>query len=374
MIPLLETSCWPLRRRRPMVQACQSRDVRRLFVAVLVVRAVTLAQAVDERNRVEALLSAPSLAERAWGAYWAGQLHDDSLDKLLIARLSEAQGLSQSGDSPEEHAYVLALFDALIQSGQRVPEKDLISFKEARRDEVLILLARDRGNEDLLLSMREEKLNQPQWLTVNNLLLRMKSAQFYTKTLNELRITHEFTVVDPVGLAPGSGGGSGGGGWSCGVRGLPKGFPPIGLYQLTEYAGEGYVLVAKGPRDIYYRRKVVPTDRQIGWDVPFSMSDRQWERLQYLAALNQFAEAEVMSIFWAQSSVPWHNAADFLRRTDADLEAQAANIQAFVAAARLRGIMVPSGISLKIVPKVKDLRRSIPGSLPEVAPEGFVVQ
>ncbi len=347
-------------------------DVTRLLIAVLLIRAVTFAQGFDERQRAEELLSSTSLTSRAWGAYLAGHLHLAQLDDLLCERLAEAQIYRDWDFDSEEHAYVLALFDALIESGQKVPTDILIPFKENSRDEVLILMARDAGNEDLLLAMREEKLDEAQWLTVNNLLLRLRSARLFVKTLEELRITHKFTVVDHDGI--GFGDGSGYGGVSDGIRQLPKHFPPIGLYQLIVYAGEGYVLVAKGPRDVYYRRTVVPTNHQAGWGIPFSSWDDQQERLEYLAALNQMTVEQTKQVFWAGSVIRWRDLADFSSGVDSDLGGQAAGIQAFVSKAKQRGLAGLAGVTLKIIPEVADQRRNVTVVLPAEAPKEFVLQ
>ena len=147
------------------------------------------------------------MARKAWDVYWAGRLHTSSANDLLLAQLGSAKVYREANFSSAEYTFVLTLFDGLIESGIAVPADALESFEERWRDEVLILLARTRGNEDLLLQMRDKQLNQAQWLAVNNLLLRTGSARFFATTLAELRIRHRYLVVDP----------GTGGGFGCGL-------------------------------------------------------------------------------------------------------------------------------------------------------------
>ena len=62
------------------------------------------------------------------------------------------------------------------------------------------------------------------------------------------------------------GGGVGGGGGVCGdgVLAMPKGFPPITVYDLQDAAFTGNVGLAKGPQNVYYSRTIASTDKQVG--------------------------------------------------------------------------------------------------------------
>jgi hypothetical protein len=209
-------------------------------------------------------------------------------------------------------------------------------------------------------------------LTVNNFLFQMRSAKFFAQTLKELEIKRTITVVDNYG--PGMSSGSGYGGVGEGTRQLPRGFPPTGLYQLVVSAGEGYVLAAKGPHDVYYRRTVVPTDRQAGLGVPFAIWDRQQELLEYLAALAQIRLPEARQVFSPANTIAWQDDERFSREVDQRLEAQADSIQAFVNAAEERGFKSLAGIKLRIVPQVEDQRVKATGPLPAVSPRELVLQ
>lgn len=360
-----------------MLYSRQREIVRLAIAAALLLSPALVAQAdaVAEQHRIEQLLSSPTLTERAWGAYWAGRVHEPSVNELLLRQFSDAQSYTDADDSSEEYGYVLTLFDALIQAGMKVPADLLMPFKDQWRDEVLILLARDSGNEDLLLELRDQKLSDGQWLTVNNLLFRMNSARWLATTLRELKITHKFTVVDANVNSFGEASGTGiGGAAEDGTRELPKGFPPIGLYELSPSSGEEYVLVAKGPRDAYYSRKVVPTNGRVGWGISYATVDVQQENLRYLAAVNEMTLEQAIPIFWATSTIHWYSPESFQQQVAAALGNQATAIQAFADNARRRGIESLTGINLEITLQINDERRSRMAPLPLVEPLELAIQ
>lgn len=184
--------------------AWHSEDVKCLVIVLLFALPSAAAdQPMAAHQIAEQLLGSANLRDKAWGAYWAGRLHADALNQLLVQSLSEAQPCFASSFNTQEHAYVLALFDALIESGTKVPISVIAPFRKHWKDDVLILAARDRGeNEDLLLTMREEDLKQAEWLATGNLLLAAKSSKFFVNTLREIHITHTFRVIDPMGVPP----------------------------------------------------------------------------------------------------------------------------------------------------------------------------
>jgi hypothetical protein len=286
--------------------------------------------------------------------------------------LSQAQDYIDAEAASQEHAYVLALFDALIESGRNVPADLLRPFATRWRDEVIILLCRSTENEDDLLNMRAEPLNEAQWLAVGNSLLKLRSSKFFVRTLEQTHVTHKFIVVSEE--AGGFGGGSGGGGVSDGSRQLPKGFPPIGLYQLVTFPAEGYALVAKGPRNVYFRRTVVPTNRQVVWGTPFGSCEKDEEQLEYLAAMTQTSIVNVSGIFSPSTTIQWRTEDDFLSRSMAALSGQSTAIQAFVETARQRGLKGLADLKLTGFPILDDRRHSTIEALPKLPTMNIAVQ
>ena len=175
------------------------------------------------------LLELSGLRDKAWGAWMAGASHDPAMREPLLAQLQIAQSMRGSQPDTEEYAYIQALFDALIQIPGPIPTDIILPFEDSWRTEILILLSRDpaaEGAENALLDMREHAMPAPQWTAVNDLLFAVSSKRFFQKTLEEIRVTHEFVVIDPHEGVAFCGGALGCGGSR---RHFPKGFPPIAL-------------------------------------------------------------------------------------------------------------------------------------------------
>gem|GEM_PF-3274056 len=247
---------------------------------------------------------------------------------LLLDQLRSMEPRAATAD-PVEQGFIDAIFDALIESDTKVPAPLLANFVPRWGDPALILLSRLSSNEELLLMLREGDLSRAQWTAVNNLLLRDRSARFFAANLRELVVRHEFDVIDPDVPAL-SGGGSGGTSLGCGVRMLPRGFPPIAVYQLTDLAGENATLLVKGPRDVYYRRTVIPTNTQIGWGTIVNRIDRQTDLRQYLTAWNHADPDKTRWIFDAVTPIRWHDEKSFEANVDSALHAQIMGLEEFV--------------------------------------------
>jgi hypothetical protein len=102
---------------------------------------------------------------------------------MLIERLRQAEALRDSQWNSEPRGYVQALVDAPIESRAKPPAGAILPFVDCCRTEVLILLAREPGqNEDALLDLRSQPLHDGEWLLANNLLFHMESARFFAKT------------------------------------------------------------------------------------------------------------------------------------------------------------------------------------------------
>jgi len=335
--------------------------------------------AAEESARAKELLQSTRWSDKAWGAYFAGRLHDESFREPLIAELRFETPLRNAARDSEEYAYVQTLFDALIELGGKAPADAILPFETQWRAEILILLARDATNAGQLLAMREEDLAAIEWLAVNNLLLRMNPAALFAKTLPELKITHTFEIHDTEG---GAGGGVGGSDSRGGLtRRMPARFPPIAFYRLDDakiswivfqgedYGSEGDVLLAQGPHNVYYKRIVVPSGGQAQIPDPAANPDRQLLRLEYIGRLGALTSGETDRLFRPRTTIRWQNADACSRAIEAGLSAQAAEIRAFLANAKSRGLGDVSGVRLEIVPVLDDQRRIAHEALPPVSPK-----
>jgi hypothetical protein len=322
--------------------------------------------------RAKELLNSPSLADRAWGAYYAGRLHDPGLRDILVERLRAAQPLANARLLSAESCYVASLFDALIEIGGAVPLDAFMPFEARWREPALILLSRRQGTEDTLLTIRNESMPDLEWQAVNNLLLGMRSARFFSATLQETRITQVFEVRDGV-VGEGQSGGRGG---DC-AHGIgpqwPQGFPPIGLYYFQDQGTEDQVMAA-GPRNVYFMRRV-PPDLPTGCEhfLQPPGPDREQLRLEYMKAWNH-GSTEVERAFRPRTALQWKDAATAAREAESWLDVQTAAIRAFVAAAERNGARNLAGVSLEIEPTFQDRRHDTLVPLPVVYPRKFTLE
>jgi hypothetical protein len=324
----------------------------------------------QEALRAKLLLQSPQLTEKAWGAYLAGRLHSDELQQALIDEFASAARLRGSPYSSQEHAFVTVLFDAAIEAGITVPAELIEPFEEGWTSPVLILLARDQHSEASLLRLSSDKSQNTVWLAANNLLLEKKSERWYQRLVTELSITHRFIVTDPGG---GAGVGSGGGGGGCGdgVAGMPKGFPPVTMYTLSDGGVRGDVLLARGPKDVYYKRTVVPTNRQVGLGSCLSLLDRMAIRLGYVAALARRSVEETQRLFRSETYTSYTSREDFQREVERSMTEQVLGIRECFQAIENAGMRAPD-IRLRIVPEVNDTRQNPKElALPVVATREF---
>jgi hypothetical protein len=328
------------------------RLVSMLLILVFGVRAQSISE--TESARAHRLLSSPQWIDKAWGVYFAGRLHAEEWRDPLVEALREATALRSAGYKTEEHGYLAALFDAAIDSGFKVPPEVLEPFEgTAWQADVIILLARASENEEALLRLREQpSMGDDQWIAVNNLLLERKSARFFAKTLSEVKISQTFTITDGERLY---GTGIEAGGASCGdgLQTMPKGFPPVVLYEIVTDARAGDIFLADGPDRSYYRKVVIPTDKQVGTGTCGPWGDRERIRVGYLARQRHLSVRDAEALFHARTHVVFQDDAGLAHQIDQALSAQEAAIRAFA-----KGIPGVSGMGLRIEPQLEDQRKS----------------
>jgi hypothetical protein len=336
-----------------------------ICIAAVALCAQTVPTSTQEAERARQLLQSSQWVDKAWGAYLAGRLHSADLDELLVEEFRTAAVLRSSPYWSEEHAYVYVLFDAAIEAGIAVPAELLDPFKEDWTDAVMILLARGEDSQDLLLALSSDTSRDVVWLAANNLLYSMRSSRWFAATLSALSITHRFTVTDQA-YGPGSGGGTGGGFCGDGGAAMPKGFPPVTIYALEDYAQRGDVMLAHGPQNSYYKRTVVPTDKQTGIGSCGGSVDRASIRIGYLAEMANLKRDQAEQLFHAGTQILYHGIEDFQRQTGQSMEAQRQSIVQLLQSAKERGFSAPD-VRLRIVPEVDDQRKDATEALPPVA-------
>jgi hypothetical protein len=336
--------------------------------------ACAFAQVAAPADQARRLLASQSLRDKAWGAWFAGASHDPSMLQPLLARLQLAQPLQGAQRDTEEYAYIQALFDALIQIPGPIPIDVILPFKDLWTTEILILLSRDPaadGVESALLDMREHSMPGPEWAAVNDLLFAISSKPYFQKTLEEIRVTHTFAVADQMVF-------SCGGAIGCGdsVRRFPSGFPPIALYQLwATLTRPGDALLIEQPVSIRYRRIVVPTDGQAGWNNCQGdyTGTRQTLLARFFAAIGGRSADDAYQFFNPRTTINWHDAAQTSAEMEKLLTEQAASIEALIVDAEGRGLVQASGMRLAIEATVNDMRRDKNVPLPAAPPHEIAI-
>lgn len=347
----------------------------RFAIAILLVASTASAQQspqqspmiAQETARARQLLNSPAWVDKAWGAYFAGRLHSEDLTQPLLDAFQSAGAVSLAPGFSEEHAFLAALFDAAIQADIAVPARLLQPFEQNWSGPVLILLARSKDNdsEDALLRFADEESPSTRWLAANNLLFERKSQRWFTKLLGEIKITHTFFVTDN----PGGIGIDGGSGGSCGdgIATMPKGFPPIAIYELQQRSGRGSVLLTHGPQDVYYERKIVPSEKQVGFGSCASLIEREATQLEYLGELGSLSSGQAQSLFHASTNVVYSGLGHVQSQVEQSVDAQEQGIRRVLQRAKDHGLDA-AGVTLQIVPRLSDLRKDAAGPLPTIAP------
>jgi hypothetical protein len=303
-------------------------------------------------------LNSASAPERAWGAYLA-QKNDL---KQFIPDLIEM--LRPLADEPSpDHWLLPAVLDSLIQMGADVPSDAIMSLTGYTTHK-LILLSRNPSNyKDALLDLMRNNKGK-EWLAAGNLLTEVRGPGLASLLLNDLHISVSIAVVDPAsGIGIGSGWGSGGAG--DGFVAVPEQYPPIGFYGLADYPRRGFIVLAPGPKTIYYYRLVVDSGAQSGWGDSGLGFDYNEARCEYLAALLKTTPADLTLKSSYDFTEEWKGRAPMIRRFKqirSQVEAKYESVVSKLVNDGLLQTTEAAGLEPKIEFHVSDLRtdRSVP--------------
>ena len=281
------------------------------------------------RDEAPALLQSADPRDQAWGAWLAGVHGMRELQPLL--EVFVASHLA----SDEPSAPLDLALDALIQMDAKLPPDLLAQVFERRPDEALVLLSHlDAAADPLLLSLLEREQGLV-WFGIANLMLERKPAGLAKALIVGIEIEARLTVSDDGGTISGGGHGIGIG---CDAAAIAPGMPPWASYKLSPLASAGAILLATGPKPIYYERRVSRAGEGRYAGGLFVEGPSGGDRLDYIAALGNFHSDLPLSRY-EHRSVAWHGQAALSRDIEAfreDMQARYARLlQMLVGAALL---------------------------------------
>ena len=232
------------------------------------------------------LINSLNRRDQAWAAYLIGQHGLTQYVPQLLQLLVPTSPLQPiTSELTEARALDRVILDTFIQLKAKVPCERLLTVYDDFRDEVVIVLANSpKDNEKILLSLHDSPQPDTRWFAICNLLASGRAESFAFRLLRDITIKISL-IVSESGQGGGGASWGGPGGIGCGPFGMPKDFPPTSIYELTEAAEEGNVLVAEGVCPVYYRRQLVPMNQQIGVGHGSTFNDRDIYRRDYLALL-----------------------------------------------------------------------------------------
>lgn len=240
----------------------------------------------------------------AWGAFNAG----------AYRRVEAIPRLEQLLESPpptgldEERAVIDVVMDALIELNAHVPARLVVPYVQRRPVQAFVLLSRANDRQGVLLELLPQ-LSGMQWFAAANILLEDRSAGLAEHLIRTVRLGLTVHVADTEGAGFVEGGGSMG--VSCGMGQNPPGYPPHAEYRFALGPHPGLIVLAPGPRLVYYSRTVT-ANFQYGVSEVIIGGPTDNDRIEYLQKMTP----ETGTPFRAQTveTVAWSTADAFSKR------------------------------------------------------------
>ena len=232
----------------------------------------------EAARQVEQDLASSDPTAVAWDAYHAG-IYRLSSTIPLLQRVLESPPTS---DARVRRALEDVVLDALIQLTAAVPASLVDRFVDVRPVQAFALLAHATGREPILVDRLQTALGIP-WFAMANILLPDRSQGFTLHLLSKLRLRLRIYVSDDANRS-GVGGGLLSGGVADGIGENTPGFPPHAEYRFESAARPGFIVLATGPRPVYYSRTVT-AERQYAISQVWDGGPTDRDRLEYLGEM-----------------------------------------------------------------------------------------
>jgi hypothetical protein len=223
----------------------------------------------------------------AWGAYNAAAYHRDD----MIPRLQQLLETPPATDRMEQYAFTDVVLDALIQLKAKIPARMVVPYIEKRPVQAFVLLANATGRHDVLLRLLP-RLAGYQWFAAADMLFEDRAPDLIAELIRPLRLRLAIYVVDNEASGGSGSGNAASRGIGDGIGQSPRDYPPHAEYRF-ESPGVGFVVLAAGPRPVYYSRNVTRTFQYGVSEVSVS-GPTDDDRLAYLHAMADPSGAPIL--------------------------------------------------------------------------------
>ena len=332
----------------------------RATVASFIVLATALNAQQSPAEEPAALLAADMQRRAAWAAEWlrsedpkrvawgAYLVRVDRLTDLipqLIQKVAAYRSSSQvplSGQERDPHDALLVVLDTLVELRATVPVEDARKlYPEFYAQAVILLVRSPEPSERALFEIFDQAKANWTWLAVGNVLRQKYAAGFAARLLSQF--TQHISVAvrdagDTRGIGPGSGS-------ECGLFswGRPKqGWPPVGMYQLTQLAWRipwlPNTFLVDGEAPVHYWR--AEPGSYNNWSDGRGTcddGDRDQYRAQYLRSLMQFYLPNVDLESHREMHLTWEGEASYRRQIGVIVEEDRASFRRSVSVLQQSG-------------------------------------
>jgi hypothetical protein len=295
----------------------------------------------------------------AWGAWLARQDHRSTLIPQLIQKVREYRPLGESGSQIGErdrHDALLMVLDSLIALDAHLAAEDARRLYPEFAAQSVILLSRssDDPQPALLDIFGIAKANWT-WLAAGNILYKNRQPGFVELLLGRFTQHMAVSITDP-----GVGSGSGGGGSECSLGlGPPKsGWPPVGLYQLTQFPERipdaTVTFLVGGQTPVYFQRTEPgaydnpPEGPGYCYD-----GDRDQYRADYLNKLVDLCYPQINLSPYPQVVIVWDGEADYKQQLMSAIDEQRTLYRRMIACLRENSRVLSPALAASFAPRLE---------------------
>jgi hypothetical protein len=360
-------------------------------------------ESVSILNRASKLLNSSKAAERAWGAYLAGQNNltvlKPKLEKLL-EETDKSHIFKKTDKSESNECLVRSILDAEIKMGAILPENTLKEIWGSYPNEATILLARaPRKYVKTILSYFTEQGICFRWLALGNLLLESKEPGFFLALMKDMMVIRVMAFVRD--KEEGRGGSGGSGAYTLTV---PASFPPVAVYEISTSSSYATHIIKnsqnaiqpipdfssfkgplnvihtfKGPHNAYATRWIIHPGESgmISHNSYFFVGawDPNPYRLDYLSSFLKLPKDDIT--FSKVFDVSWRNPKQFTEDMGLHCSRILKKYDHMVALLRDKNLITPSEADMlksSISLEIYDRRRDITVALPDISQNRVIVK